>query len=513
MRTLSFESARALAGPLVLLAALAASAAPPAARAKAAAEPPRTLLAVPFAPAGEAPEWAGVAIAEGLTDAVVQANQDNFLTLKQLDSVLRRRDLRLNDPKAPQLGLELARALGATELLTGSALQKDDRISLEGRRLRVADGAQLASATVHGTLAGLPALTLKLAAQLLGAAPAKGPITKDVKALELLARCTIELDRQSLGPRARNALQGAKLDAAERVCQAALQADPRLGMAHAWRGVLLVLRGKNIDGRQKGVDAQGFGRFVPEGTLAEWFGARRGGDQDGARGALQRAVAAHPGFLHAIGYLGEERQDAGDEKGAFEWFDKYLQRAPGHPWATGRAARALARLGKKEEAIALTRAALARSDDPELRIELASRLLDANQDAAAEKVLLAVQESARPERPLAALRLGWLYMRTGRNKEARAQFLRAVRQATRDDEQRTRGIAYADLAMLAGREELFDNAIEALQAASAEGHRSLPCGAPELAKWKGRPEFDKACAEVPAPAIEPDEEVVEVELK
>ncbi|MFN2549531.1 MAG: hypothetical protein ABR567_19070 [Myxococcales bacterium] len=78
-----------------------------------------TILVVPFAPKGEAPKAAGIGVAESLIDAVVQEKTDNFLTLKQLDAVLRRRDLRLDAADVPAIALELGKALGATDVVTG----------------------------------------------------------------------------------------------------------------------------------------------------------------------------------------------------------------------------------------------------------------------------------------------------------------------------------------------------------------------------------------------------------
>src|SRR5260370_2409542 len=60
-----------------------------------------TILGVPFEPKGDAPPASGVALAESILDVVVQGKIDNFLTLKQLDAVLRRRDLRLTDADIP----------------------------------------------------------------------------------------------------------------------------------------------------------------------------------------------------------------------------------------------------------------------------------------------------------------------------------------------------------------------------------------------------------------------------
>ena len=84
-----------------------------------------TILVLPLTPKGDAPPGAGIAVAEAILDVAVQANRDNFLTLKQLDAVLRRRDLRLDDPALMILARDLARPLGATEVVTGDVYLRD----------------------------------------------------------------------------------------------------------------------------------------------------------------------------------------------------------------------------------------------------------------------------------------------------------------------------------------------------------------------------------------------------
>src|SRR5258708_18142236 len=79
-----------------------------------------TIVVAPFAVKGGAEPWVGVAVAESMLDVVVQANRDSFFDLKQLDAVLRRRDLRLDDLKGAA-AVDLARALGATDLITAEA--------------------------------------------------------------------------------------------------------------------------------------------------------------------------------------------------------------------------------------------------------------------------------------------------------------------------------------------------------------------------------------------------------
>src|SRR5437588_6738182 len=147
---------------LVLAASLGSAAAP-------AARPPSTVLVLPFSFKGEGSPWTGVAIAESLIDFIAQVNEDNFFTLKQLDSVLRPRGMRLIDaPTLERNAVELGRALGATDVLLGEVSRKGDIWTVEARRLRLPDGAAAKHGKVQGTRAVLPLLTKKLAGDLTG---------------------------------------------------------------------------------------------------------------------------------------------------------------------------------------------------------------------------------------------------------------------------------------------------------------------------------------------------------
>jgi tetratricopeptide (TPR) repeat protein len=453
---------------------------------------PRTVLALPFTPAGKAAEWTGIAAAEAMVDAVALQNRDSFLTLKQLDAVLRRRGLRLTDPSLPKQAQALGRALGADELVTGTVTADGDRVSVEGKRARL-EGGVLKTAKAEGPFSTLPALLHKVAAELSGSPSRYPPMTQSVQALEQVSRCAELLDRQSIAPRAIPALSAAQLDHVESLCAAAIKADPALALAHAYQSIIHALRGKAAPAKKEADLAQASGRWVPMGALAGWFAARRAGDLDGARAALALGVVDHPGFLHAIGYLAEECQEAGNDGCTLGWWSSYLARSPGHPFATARAARTLAKLGRKDEAIALTQRALEKDpSDTELQIELASRHLDAGHAAEAEK-LLTQSLAQKPPRPLAYLRLGWMYLGQNKLEPARENLKKCVELAVGQDETRTRALAWADLAQLAGREGNREAAIEALSAARRANLGKLPCSAPELSKWKGKSDFDSAC--------------------
>ena len=472
-----------------------------------------TILVVPFAPRGEAPPASGVAVAESIVDAVVQGKADNFITLKQLDAVLRRRDLRLTDAAIPESALELARTLGATDVITGEVWLTEGKWLLDARKLNVAAGKVSGTSKVEGARAALPGLAQKAGLDLLPGTPPQGLITGSEAALLAGGRCEAELLRQSLGAHSKMTLSGEHLAAAEKACREALKADPKFGLARAGLAVTLAVRGKLAEARKEAQKAQE-DRFVPLGVLAEAFAARKLRDVEGWRQVLKNAVAERPGFLHALGYLAEDSMESGDDKEALALFEQYLQRSPNHTWAMGKKARQLARLGQTDEAIELSEKALGMNPgDPELLIETASRYIDAGRDPRAEPLLLQAMNS-KPPRPLAALRLGYLYFRGHKLPQAREALEKCIVMATRDDEARTRGIAHADLARIDARQNKYLDAVGELQKARAEGDNHLPCEEPELLRWKDRPELHRVCVEADAAAADekPEDDAVPVDL-
>src|SRR3954470_4581687 len=472
-----------------------------------------TILVAPFAPRGDAPQGAGVAVAEAILDVVVQANRDSFLTLKQLDAVLRRRDLSLDDSAVSPQARELARALGATDVVTGDVRLREGAWRIEARRFKVADGREVATAAAEGARGALPLLAHAAGKELFAIRADPGPLTGSAAALEQAAACEIQPARQSLGARARVTLPPQRSAAAEKACKAALQADPKLGLARAGLAVTLALHGRFEAARKQAKRAQ-TSRFVPLAVLADSFAAK--GLHDGAswRGVLERAVIERRGFLHALGYLAEDRMEQGDDEAALAILERYLMVSPGHPWAMGKKGRELARLGRIEEGIAISeQALLINPGDPELLIETASRYIDAGRDPRAAPLLDRALQ-ATPPRPLAALRLGYLFLRPRNLPLARAAVEKCLRLATRDDEARTRGIAHADLAVVSAREDRYADAVTELQRALAEGNQRLPCEEPELSRWKDRDELRQVCVEAEAAlaAADQDEDTVPVEF-
>ena len=470
-----------------------------------------TILVAPFTPRGDAPAGAGIAVAEGILDAVVQANKDAFLTLKQLDAVLRRRDLALDDPAVSAIARDLARKLGATDVASGEVWLEGGRWRITARRFKVGQEKPAVVTLQEGSRGALPALTRKVALDLFAMHDPPLPPTGSAAALEEAAACEAQLARQSLAPGARVTLSPQHLSAAEKACKAALQADPKLGLARAGLSIILAARGKFAQAREEARKAQS-GRFVPLAVLAESFAARKMHESTEWRGILERAVIERRGFLHALGYLAEDRIDEGDDEAALAILDRYLMVSPGHPWAMAKKARQLSRTGQMEAGIALSEQALALDPgDPELLIETAARYIDAGRNARAETLLTQALQ-ASPTRPLAALQLASLYLRTERLSLAREALENCLRLATRDDEARTRGLAHAELARLSARQDRYEDAVSELQKARGEGNNRLPCGTPELSRWKDREELRQVCVEAEAALATGDEDAVPVEF-
>ena len=455
---------------------------------------PSTLLVAPFVVKGEGSAFTGVAVAEVVVDFIAQVNRDNFITLKQLDATLRPRNIKLHEPSVAEGALGFARALGATEFISGEITRKGDLVAIEAKRIRVRDQGVIRTVKQQGPRAVLPVLAKKLASELMSATTKAPPPSRDPEALEVTAECFTIMARQSLSPRAKGTLDAATVKIGEARCRDALKLDANAALTRAMVSVALTCRGEFDEARNEARRAQ-TGRFVAIAVLAEAFALRRGGDPKTARQILETAIGERPGFLQAIGYLGEEKLEVRDNVGAKVDFERYLKRAPGHAWAQSKLGHALARLGKKDEAIAITRKAVAQvPEDPELNIELGSRLIDAGKDDESIQYFKAAMD-AKPPRALAGLRLGYLYLKKRRYADARELFNRVIAGAQRTDESRTRQVAQFDLALVAAHEDDFEETVQRLGAAREEGMRNVPCDNPAFKKWRRKAELKEICKE------------------
>lgn len=269
-----------------------------------------TILVMPLARRGDAPPAAGVAVAEAILDLVVQTNQDRFLTLQQVAAELGRHEVRLDDLNVSSHAMEVARALGATEVVDGEVSLREGRWRIEARRLKIG-GEPAGLAREEGSRGALPAVAYKVALDLFPVHLDPGPLTGSAAALEQAALCELQLASLPLRAKADSTLPPDRLAAAQRACRAAMQADSRLGLARAGLAVTLAVRGRLPAARKQARRAQS-NRFVPLAVLAEAYALEKMGDLAGWRDALEAGADARPGFLQAAGFLAETRMVQGD---------------------------------------------------------------------------------------------------------------------------------------------------------------------------------------------------------
>jgi|GEM_PF-2642486 len=451
------------------------------------------LMAVPFSVDDGAGAWVGFAAAEEITDLFAQENNGAWVASKQTDAALRRKDLQLYDATDLEVALPLSRALGATDLVVGQIAASEKTITIKGQRWSVVQKVQVREAQVSGAPERLPALIQELAQKLVDLSPKIVPMTISAAALEQGAECWRRLVRYPLQPRAGIPPPLDKASQIETHCQLALKGDPQFGQAHAGLAILKALRGDTVGAKAEIAAGQHKDRFEPWLPIAESFTLRQGGEVAASRKPLEDALKSHPGYLLAASYLAEDRMEAQDYTDALAAWDLFLKRSPSHPYALGQKGKVLGYLHRDAEAMALTRQALdVDPGDAELLIELGSRQLDAKKLPEAEASLRAAME-ARPPRPLAWLRLGYLYLVQGRYRQAHEVLIEGTTYAYRDDEARTRGGFFVDLGLVAAMQSKDDEVIAYLSQAKAEGYGRLPCEAPQLASQHGKPAFDALC--------------------
>lgn len=436
----------------------------------------QTLLVVPFTVTGDSDAaWMGMAAAETILELAEKAPELNVLTVRQLNTVLKRRDLLFADVSSPEEARKVAVYLGATDVAVGTIeIRAGQVMGVASQVVQVAGGR--ASSKALANLVAKAALSIR-----------------PEEALRRTIACLEALLPQPLGPRARPVLAPEALARARGECEAALAADAGSTLARAGRALVLVNSGDAERGLFEARAAQRRGP-VTLATLVEYYARMQLHDDARALAALAAAVKARPGFLHARGYIGEHHHAAKEHSRALEAFEAYLARCPGHPWVMAQIGQSLARLGKLDLSIAVTRRALALDpENAELAIELGSRLIDAGKldDAVAA---LEPALGAEPRRPLAFLRLGYTRLLQGRLAEAVPPLQYAVTSAWHEDEFRTRGYAHFDLARVRARQGDVEEALRELADARAEGEpRKIPCAEPDLAPLAADARFKVFC--------------------
>ena len=199
-----------------------------------------------------------------------------------------------------------------------------------------------------------------------------------------------------------------------------------------------------------------------------WWTTRFEGSAEGAS-VLRRSIKEFPGALIFLTYLGEHLNITRDYAEALETWNQYLDLLEESPYAMAQKGYSLARLKKLDESIEITRRAVnLDTASMDLKLELASRLVDAKKLGPAEAILAPLENNKYVYGEV-LLRLGYIYLLQKSDDRAEQLFRRTLTIATTPSEWRTRGRTRYDLAIVMARKGRLAAAERHLLDAANEG--------------------------------------------
>jgi len=270
------------------------------------------------------------------------------------------------------------------------------------------------------------------------------PASTSAPALIAYAKCYATIVEQPLLVDTPVVLDETRLKDAIVACRAAVGADPAFQDAKAALGLALALAGQDDAAVETLAAVKEDGGYLPLYWLARYWLVTRYESADAGATCLRAAVAKHPYFTLARGYLAQHESALHHDEAALAAWREYRKELPKSAFVRDGISHSLSRLGKHDEAIAEARAALAEApDDREAKREVASRYIDAGRDQDAIDVLapLAAAPGARAE---VMLQLGYAYAHKGDSAKAVEWLAKAEQNATRPTEWRTRAKARLD---------------------------------------------------------------------
>lgn len=431
-----------------------------------------TVAVAPLSSADEDGAWVGVALAEALSQRLFARAELGSLTVRQVLAAMRESRTTSAQLVKTSAARELGRHLGADLLLTGDYVLRGGKVEGSVRLVQIATG-KVTSRKLVGEVANLAALEegLRPLLDTIGGGREWPPMSLAPEAAEAASRALVLLRRQSLSPQAANALVPPALgpdelaSAATLLAKASQQApgDPSVQTAQA---LTSALQGNLAAAWQ--LTEKAAARPTPETILVRAFVRMREGRYDEAEKILRAAVQAHPGFLHGRASLAELLIHFGRLREARGAFQKYLELSPRQPWVLAQIGYCNARLGRLEQAIADTRRALDLvPSSAYLMTELASRQIDADDLPGAQKTLQRILEVS-PDDARARVRLGYVQLLRGKDKDAIATSTKAIELAVGPHHRRDRAYAHVNLARAHGRAGKIDEAMSHLQRARQE---------------------------------------------
>jgi len=375
------------------------------------------------------------------------------------------------------------------EILRGLKLKPDakvdDKLALKLGRLSGSDGVVTGTAGAwrlcrlpEGTCAVLDAADAQAAANLvfkeLGAKPPPkdaGPFsdeTTSAAALTAYASCraavSLGIEQAAIKGR-KTALKGLDGD-----CKKALQADPQFQPAKAALAAAQALQADNT----ADVDLRAAMEELPTDPLppAALFYLLVAAEQhQEALDALAAAEARAPQLLDLRRLRGERLFGMDMFKEAQPEFEKALELAPRSPYLHWRLSYTLHMGGNDLEAVKHAEQAsqLSGGDHPFYQEEYASRLIDVERYAEAQKILEPLRKADKGWGRV-ALRLGWALHKQGRSKEALPLFAEAAKAKPRDPREKDdKALAEVDVARAHAKLGNADAAFKQLSALKAAG--------------------------------------------
>jgi tetratricopeptide (TPR) repeat protein len=482
------RSTRALTGAaLALLANATALAAPglPGSALTAAPSVRKTVRVSPLIVPPTADDAAGRELGFGIADRAAAelfaTGRYNHFHLKQILSMAKRHAIAMGDLAQADTALRAATVIGAecgatggltrdaggAWRLTGTAFDRRRNIR---QSLKIELGSDTASAVRVGGRALAAAVAGFDNVELVKEGTLVHPDTGSAEAMTAYLACYATLVEQPMGLREAHVVDAKRIAAARKSCETAVSLDAAFAPAWAASSLASALAFENEAAAKALERARAITAYVPMTPIAHyWLATRFKSNREGAA-VLKDAARASPGALIVLTYLGEHLNITKAYEGALDAWDQYLALGIDSPHAMAQKGYALAHLGRIEEAVRLTEEA--NRKDPsslDVRLELASRLVDAKKLAEAAAILTPMLSEAGVTGEV-VLRLGWVKLLEKSDDEAANLFKRALELAAGPSEWRTRGRARYDLAILAARQGRLEEAEDRILDAQKDGY-------------------------------------------
>jgi len=440
-----------------------------------------TIAVAPFVTSSDQEyRWIGLGLAQGLVNQLLEVKEINTVTVRQLASAVRKDNLKaddLNDEKtADHLGVQL----GADSLIIGSFTAEWPEITVVARIYRIKDKKVEKSFFFNGNIEDFFTLEKDLAKSVfqqlnIKSEPNMAALgTKNLYAYHQAAIGFELVNWQSMSPRADITLPIGSIKKAKVHFEKALRLDPAYADAHAGIAQTLTFLGEYDNALKEYAIAQQNGAFNQQAVLGKAYADLRSGRTDDAIKGLDGSNKARPGFVHALGTLGDAYNHMGRHREALATFTRYNKVDPTQPWVLMQLGYTKSKLKRYDEAIADTKKAVEMLPDSiSFKVELASRYIDAEKFADAEEVLRKALEKS-PKHPTMNVRLGYIYLLQRKIDQAVPVLERALTESQiASDHSRTRQLALYDLARCMAVKKDKQRALGYLEDAVKAGFKDL----------------------------------------